>query len=73
LRLVCEEEGITTELSGIQLGVCYSPMLAKGFPQSSVGTFWEIFVVVNCVPCGYYAVNDLALRHIMFFCCYFCI
>ena len=37
LRLVCEEEGITTELSGIQLGVCYSPMLAKGFPQSSVG------------------------------------
>jgi DNA ligase-4 len=37
LRLVCEEDGITSELKGIKLFTCYSPMLAKGFPQSSFG------------------------------------
>jgi len=37
LRTVCEEEGITTELKGIKLFQCYSPMLAKGFNQASLG------------------------------------
>jgi len=50
LRLVCEEEGITTELSGVQMGVCYNPMLAKGFPQSSVGKCFRVFLVL-CNAC----------------------
>jgi DNA ligase-4 len=50
LRLVCEEEGITTELSGVQLFVCYSPMLAKGFPQSSVGQITAVEAAMDQQP-----------------------
>jgi DNA ligase-4 len=50
LRLVCEEEGITTELSGIQLFTCYSPMLAKGFPQSSVGQVMAVEAAMDGQP-----------------------
>jgi hypothetical protein len=35
LKLVCEEEGITSELKGIQLFTKFSPMLAKGFSKSN--------------------------------------
>ena len=50
LRLVCEEEGITTELSGVQLFTCYSPMLAKGFPHSSVGQVTAVEVAMDQQP-----------------------
>eukprot|EP01038_Epipyxis_sp_PR26KG_P009014 gene9014-12157_t len=35
LRLVCEEEGIVSELQGLQLFTKFSPMLAKGFSKSA--------------------------------------
>ena len=42
LKLVCEEEGICSELSGLQLFTGYSPMLAKGFPRSPHGQFQQV-------------------------------
>ncbi len=37
LRTVCEEEGQVSNLTGIQLFINFSPMLAKGFPNASLG------------------------------------
>eukprot|EP01031_Cornospumella_fuschlensis_P035902 gene35902-43549_t len=37
LRIVCEEEGTASLITGVQLFVHFSPMLAKGFPNSVNG------------------------------------
>lgn len=50
LRLVCEEEGVSTELSGVQLFVCYLPMLAKGFPQSATGQIVAVETAMSEQP-----------------------
>jgi DNA ligase 4 len=50
LRIVCEEEGIAKELSGVQLFVCYNPMLAKGFPRSSAGQVHTVEAAMDQQP-----------------------
>ncbi|RYG69448.1 hypothetical protein EON64_02665 [archaeon] len=44
LRIVCEEEGTASLITGVQLFIHFSPMLAKGFPNSVNGQVSE-----NCV------------------------
>jgi DNA ligase-4 len=61
LKMVCEEEGSTSDLSGLQVGTKFSPMLAKGFSTSGGGQvatvesamkvgsvqFTSIYVLIN--------------------------
>ncbi len=50
LRTVCEEEGISSELRGIQLFTHFSPMLAKGFPNSNIGQINVVEQQMNNQP-----------------------
>lgn len=47
LRTVCEEEGTIIESSGIQLFTHFSPMLAKGYPNSNLGQVGAVENAMN--------------------------
>jgi DNA ligase-4 len=50
LRTVCEEEGLVSDRSGIQLFINFSPMLAKGFPNASLGQVNTVENTMNKEP-----------------------
>jgi DNA ligase-4 len=50
LRTICEEEGTIVEVSGIQLFIHFSPMLSKGFPNSSLGQIGAVEHSMNAQP-----------------------
>lgn len=50
LRMVCEEESTSKSLVGVQLFIHFSPMLAKGFPNSAHGQVQTVEAALGKQP-----------------------